>query len=198
MPCAAKARTVVHCFAARATGQRTAVNPEKDRRVAGIGGRPDIQGQAIFAHRQRIARIDGLDRDRGLIACGPEFRRLPDLRPLRHGSGRLPTRWSHRGQRIRDALEDAQRAFQPPFDFAGGGVHDGTAVWRCGWERRAESEAGERAEAKRQATVQGHWTSHGAVNRLSRADAVREEATGAARSLTLAVPCLEQTRHETG
>src|SRR3546814_12413334 len=53
-----KLRAVVHRFRTAAPDQRAAVDPDHDRQLARIDGRPDVERQAILARRSHAAGID--------------------------------------------------------------------------------------------------------------------------------------------
>ncbi|MCY1175444.1 hypothetical protein D9M73_156830 [compost metagenome] len=57
-PALGKTLAVIHRVTARSAHQRAAVDPEKHRCLIRLGGRPDVERQAILAHRHRIAAID--------------------------------------------------------------------------------------------------------------------------------------------
>ncbi len=126
-------RAVIERLPARPSNQRAAVYPEEDWRVARVSGSPDIQRQAILAHRHRIASVDVRELRFGLQACGPELSRFSDAFPARHRTGRAPSRRADGRQHIWDALEDMQFAFDQSLYLAGRRVHN-WAAFGIGWD----------------------------------------------------------------
>src|SRR3546814_2125581 len=64
-------RTVVHRLASRSGTERAAVDPHDDRRGFGVLGRPDVERQAILAHRRIVFCIDAARARPGLNARRP-------------------------------------------------------------------------------------------------------------------------------
>lgn len=85
---------------------------------------PNVQRQAILAHRHRIASVDVGELRFGLEACRPELDRLFYACPPRHRTGRFPASRASWWQRIRNALEYIQFAFNLSLYLARGGVYD--------------------------------------------------------------------------
>ena len=113
-----KRAAVIERVAAGAGGQRTAVDPEKYRRIACIFRCPDIERQAILAHRRQVPGVDaGAARFR-LHACGAEFGGIADVLPGGKRLRRCPAQLSGRGRRIGDALENMHAPARFSFDLA--------------------------------------------------------------------------------
>ncbi len=123
-PCA-----VIERLAARARREGPAVDPDEHRRLACVSRSPDVERQAVLARGPEFFRVDARDARFRLRAGGPELRRDPDIRPARQRARWSPAGRPHRRRRIRNALEDAQRAFGAALDPAGGCVCDRVA---CG------------------------------------------------------------------
>ena len=124
---AGKLCAVVERVPARPRSECAAVYPEKDRRFARSRRSPDIQRQAVLAHRHWNPGVDA--RCPGFRAGSMRDRiRLLSLTPAHRGIGLggFQRARAHRRQRIRDALENAQIAFHLPFDRAGWRLNDRT------------------------------------------------------------------------
>ncbi len=119
---AGEVRAVNLRTAGRAGGEAAAVTPEKNWLLgcARRSGRPDIQHQAIFAHRP----IAELGRDR------TERYSLANTSPGFHRLRRQETIATRRVRAIRDSLEGKNAIGDRALDAARRGLHD----WRgCFW-----------------------------------------------------------------
>src|SRR4051812_49101716 len=76
-------RAVVHRLAARAAAQRAAMDPQEYRRVAGVGGLPDVEEQAVLAALRQAPEIEAVGLAARLDAGGAELRGVTRALPLR-------------------------------------------------------------------------------------------------------------------
>ena len=131
-----EARAVVQRLAAGARDERAAVDPDEHRRLARLGGRPDVERQAVLAHRRQIPGVDAA-RPAAWAARTPGRTASPRACPsiAGAGSGGFQRSGADRRQRVRNALEARERA-------------DGLAPQRAG--RRIDD--GRRVGGRRQAT----------------------------------------------
>src|SRR5689334_18851273 len=97
------------------------MDPDHDRELPRMGRRPDIQGQAVFAHRHRAGVVDTL-RLRGRLQTDvPKLLRVTYAVPGRRRDRCAPTQvaygrlcigdalvYGYLGARISDALQDSR------------------------------------------------------------------------------------------
>src|SRR3546814_18000299 len=101
----------VHRAGAGAILQRAAVDPDDHRRAIGAFGCPDVERQAILAHRARRLELDAGGGIGGLDALGAEAARSPDALPFRGARGRAPDAFANGGWGMGgDASAEARRA----------------------------------------------------------------------------------------
>ncbi|MNS74777.1 hypothetical protein D3C72_1082610 [compost metagenome] len=127
-PVAGEGRAVIEGQGARPHAVRSAVQPDHDRRRSGrLGGRPDIQRQAVFAGRFRRA-ADGDDVGHiggaGLRGGRTERRRFAHAVPGRKRQRRLPAQVADRGGGVGHAAKHVRRSFATPAQVAGRRVRD--------------------------------------------------------------------------
>ncbi len=113
-----KFAAVVHRAGARSELQRAAVDPDDHRRAVGAFGRPDIERQAILAHRTRRLEIDARGRIGRLDAVGAEGTRFANTLPFFRRRGRAPAAFADRRRGIGDAAKDAQPVLADARDAA--------------------------------------------------------------------------------
>ena len=119
-------RAVVQAVAARTAAERAAVNPEEHRRLVRLGGRPDVERQAVLAGRRQLPEIDAVRLALGLNADRAELRGVARSLPFRSGQRRLPAQRADRRLRVRNALEHVHVADGLALQLAGGCVDN----WR--------------------------------------------------------------------
>src|SRR3546814_15302900 len=90
------------------------MDPDDHRRAIGAFGRPDVERQAILAHRTRRLEIDAGGGIGGLDAIGAEGARLADAFPFRGARGRAPAAFANGRRGTGHAPEDALRTEQRP------------------------------------------------------------------------------------
>ena len=110
----------------RAYLEAAAVDPHHDRqRALGVDRRPDVQGEAILAHRQIAAgifEVDRLGRGAGLQALRAELRGGAHALPRRHRLRRLPAQVAERWRGEGNAEIGADMGVGRPF------ARDGAAI----------------------------------------------------------------------
>ncbi len=100
------AGAVVHGLVRGAGGQGSAVNPDEDRCSLGALRRPDVEEQAVLAHRRLFAGIDALAARHRLMTGGAEPGRIARPGPGRHLGGRTPAAPARGRQGVRHAPEN--------------------------------------------------------------------------------------------
>ena len=129
-------RAVVARRVGRAVRERAAMQPDHHRAPRVVEtGRPDMQRQAILAHRQGIDRAPHGRELRPLLG-GRRLRRAAGIgRRLAHAGPRLGLARRHeavgaggRGA-VGDALEDMHAVRRDAFDAAGSRLDDGRICW---------------------------------------------------------------------
>ncbi len=118
-------RPVVHAFAAGARDQGAAVDPDQDRGLLDLRGRPDVQRQAVLAHRHGRFGVDAARARPRLNAGRTELGRVADALPGRSFDGRPPAARPHRRRGVGHALEDLEAVLRHAAQRAGRRADDG-------------------------------------------------------------------------